>query len=76
MKKVLLLALCAVLVSGLCGQAGAAQGNADPVKIGYIENLTGDLAAIGALCKNGLDLAMELKPTVLGRPVRIITVDS
>lgn len=75
MKKVLLSVFCVALFSVFCGPLGAAFG-AEPIKIGYIENLTGDLAAIGALCKNGLDLAVELNSTVLGRPVKVITVDS
>lgn len=73
MKKVAFFALTATLFWIFRGLPAEA---ADPIKIGYIENLTGDLAAIGALCKNGLDLAMELNPTVLGRPVKVITVDS
>ena len=75
-RKIVLLGLSMFLLCGICGQANAAAGNDDPIKIGYIENLTGDFAAIGALCKNGMDLAMELNPTVLGRPVKLITVDS
>lgn len=76
MRKVMLLGLSVMLLCSFYGQAGVAADSVEPIKIGYIENLTGDFAAMGALCKNGIELAIELKPTVLGRPVKIITVDS
>lgn len=48
----------------------------DVIKIGYIDNLTGDSSAYGILCQMGVNLAHELNDTVLGKKIELITVDN
>ncbi len=56
------------------GEAPAADG--DTIKIGVFEPMTGANAAGGALEVEGVELANELYPTVLGRPVEFVVVDN
>lgn len=49
---------------------------AQPIKIGVFEPMTGPSAAGGEMTVEGIELALELKPEVLGRPVEIIVVDN
>src|SRR5512133_2244790 len=59
MKKVTWLCIVlAVLVSLLAGCAGGA-GAADTIKIGVVAELTGDIPAVGASCKNAADMAVK-----------------
>ena len=70
-KKVLLaLTLVLALVSVACG--------AQPIKIGYLANLTGDAATWGVHEKNGALIAVEeinKKGGVLGRPLEVVVYD-
>jgi len=55
------------------------QGNeagGDTIKIGVFEPLTGANAAGGALEKEGIELAQELYPEVLGKKVEVVFVDN
>ncbi len=57
MKKVAQLCIVlAVLGSLLAGCAGA--GSADTIKIGVVAELTGDIPAVGASCKNAAEMAV------------------
>jgi branched-chain amino acid transport system substrate-binding protein len=57
MKKVTWLSIVlAILVSLLAGCAGA--GGADTIKIGVVAELTGDIPAVGASCKNAAEMAV------------------
>lgn len=56
------------------GETPAAEG--DVIKIGVFEPMTGANAAGGALEVEGVELANELYPTVLGRPVEFVVVDN
>ncbi len=47
----------AILVSLLAGCAGGA-GAADTIKIGVVAELTGDIPAVGASCKNAAEMAV------------------
>lgn len=49
---------------------------AQPIKIGVFEPMTGPNAAGGEMTVEGIQLAWELKPEVLGREVEIIIVDN
>src|SRR5690606_23691178 len=49
---------------------------AQPIKIGVFEPMTGPSAAGGEMTVEGIELAWEIKPEVLGRPVEIIVVDN
>ena len=72
MKKAKILFLVVgLLVSPLFFQ-GNAQA-ADPIKIGTILNLTGPIAFIGPLFKNGIVMALEeANYTVGGRKIELI----
>jgi branched-chain amino acid transport system substrate-binding protein len=76
MKKVMtLLLVVGLLVSPLFFQ-GNAQA-ADPIKIGTILNLTGPIAFIGPLFKNGIVMALEeIDYTVGGRKIELIPEDA
>lgn len=56
------------------GETPAADG--DVIRIGVFEPMTGANAAGGALEVEGVELANELYPTVLGRPVEFVVVDN
>jgi len=71
MKRVLLMLALASLVLG----AGAALA-ADPVKIGVVFPMTGPAAVYGQNGIKGLKLAQEHRPTVLGRPVKLMLADN
>lgn len=65
------------------GQAGetaqtteAAGSSSDVIKIGVFEPITGANAAGGALEVEGVELAHELRPTVLGKTVELVTADN
>ncbi|MDK2931897.1 MAG: branched-chain amino acid transport system substrate-binding protein [Bacillota bacterium] len=49
---------------------------AEPIKIGVYEPMTGAMAAGGQMTWEGIALAHEMQPTVLGRPVKLILVDN
>jgi branched-chain amino acid transport system substrate-binding protein len=58
MKKATWLCIVlAILVSLLTGCAGGA-GAADTIKIGVVAELTGDIPAVGASCKNAAEMAV------------------
>lgn len=50
--------------------------SAEPIKIGVYEPMTGAMAAGGQMTWEGIALAHEMQPTVLGRPIKLILVDN
>ena len=76
-KIVSALTLAAVLVAGAsivsCSKTGA---DADVIKIGVFEPLTGANGAGGADEYDGIKLANKLAPTVLGKKVVLVAVDN
>jgi branched-chain amino acid transport system substrate-binding protein len=64
---------CAALVS-MCGIAAAASDT--EIRIGVYEPMTGAMAAGGQMTMEGIQLAQEQRPKVLGLPVRVILVDN
>ncbi|MEW6106138.1 MAG: ABC transporter substrate-binding protein [Bacillota bacterium] len=50
--------------------------SAEPIRIGVYEPMTGAMAAGGQMTWEGIALAHEMQPTVLGRPVKLILVDN
>jgi branched-chain amino acid transport system substrate-binding protein len=50
--------------------------DSDVIKIGVFEPLTGPNAAGGALEKEGIELAKELYPEVLGKKIEVVYVDN
>jgi len=82
-KKISALALCIVLVVSLlaaCGGGGGddkAEADGDgPIKLGVFQPLTGANAAGGKLEVEGIELANELRPEVLGRKVELVIADN
>lgn len=48
----------------------------EPIKIGVCEPMTGSMAAGGQMTWEGIVLAQEMLPTILGRPVKLILADN
>ncbi|WP_312641783.1 ABC transporter substrate-binding protein [Hydrogenoanaerobacterium sp.] len=80
MKKTIAILLCAAMVlSVFAGCSNKAPGNAasgDTIKIGVFEPLTGANAAGGELEVEGMKLANELYPEVLGKKIELVVVDN
>jgi branched-chain amino acid transport system substrate-binding protein len=72
MKKILILVAICCLVSISAGSSLAAE----PVKIGVLMPMTGSVAAYGQDAWAGIQIAKEMQPTVLGRQVELVLVDS
>lgn len=68
-----------LLLSG-CGSAAApassSSSSGDTIKIGILEPMTGAYAAGGAIEVEGIKLANELYPEVLGKKIELVTVDN
>lgn len=78
-KKFGSLLLVAILISTLLAGCGGAQetgSDTGPIKIGVFEPMTGASAAGGQMTVEGIELANELMPEVLGRPVELVIVDN
>ena len=71
-KRLLMLALTALAL----GAAATALAAGDPIKIGVYLPLTGQNAFGGQLELEGVKLAHQEMPTVLGRPVELVVVDN
>jgi len=78
MKKLAVLFLAVgFLVSPVLFGSGITAQAAEPIKIGSILNLTGPIAFIGPLFKNGIIMALEeVNYTVAGRKIELIPEDA
>lgn len=77
MKKLLvvfLALLCLIAVS--CSRGASDSTEADVIKIGVFEPMTGANAAGGIMELEGIQLANELYPTVLGKKIELVVVDN
>ncbi len=72
-RRLMMVLFCAALVS-MCGIAAAASDT--EIRIGVYEPMTGAMAAGGQMTMEGIQLAQEQRPKVLGLPVRVILVDN
>lgn len=63
-----------ILVAGLC--CSPATGGAEPVKLGLYLPMTGAAAAMGEMVWEGVQVAHQMQPTVLGRPITLALVDT
>ncbi len=72
MKRLLVVLTGVALILGLFSAAWAA----DEVRIGVYLPMTGPVAAFGQMSWNGLQVAHEMHPTVLGKQVKLFLVDN
>ncbi|MGQ9750313.1 ABC transporter substrate-binding protein [Desulfosoma sp.] len=67
------------LVAGLCGVAFVVAGPVlaqDTIKIGAYLPMTGAVAAYGQMEWDGIQIANEIKPAVLGKKIELVLVDT
>ncbi|RPF48522.1 amino acid/amide ABC transporter substrate-binding protein (HAAT family) [Hydrogenoanaerobacterium saccharovorans] len=80
MKRILAMLLCVTLVvsvfAGCSKKEAGAAGAGDTIKIGVFEPLTGANAAGGELEVDGMKIANELYPEVLGKKIELVIVDN
>ncbi len=79
MKKILSLLVCLALVISMtagCSSTSETAEDSNVIKIGVFEPLTGANAAGGELEVEGVKLANELRPEVLGQKVELIIADN
>lgn len=79
MKKFVPVVLCLLLLAGVvtgCGGGGEEAAESDVIKIGVFQPLTGANAAGGELELEGIKLANQLYPEVLGKKVDLVVVDN
>lgn len=72
MRRILII-MTALLLAAAVAPAAAVAG---PVKIGVILPITGPAAPYGEAALQGIRLAHEHQPTVLGRPVKLLVADN
>ncbi len=78
-KRLSLLLLSLVLIGSSlvgCNKSTETGGSSDVIKIGVFEPMTGANAAGGEMTVEGIKLANEAKPEVLGKKVELIIVDN
>lgn len=79
MKKILSVILCVMLIATMatgCASKPATPAAPETIKIGVFEPLTGANAAGGELEVEGMKLANQLYPEVLGKKVELVVVDN
>jgi branched-chain amino acid transport system substrate-binding protein len=72
------LAIGIMAASTLAGCGGSASNESGPIKIGFVNHLTGDIAPYGQSMKNGTELAVEFinkSGGVNGRQIEVIYKD-
>ncbi len=72
-RRMLGLLLLAVLIT--CPQAALA-APLEPILVGVLMPMTGAVAAYGQMTNAGIQIAHQMKPEVLGRPVKLILLDT
>jgi len=81
-KRFSLIAMAVVLMAALaltgCGQKEAQKTTeeSDVIKIGVYEPMTGASAAGGQMTVEGIELANEMYPEVLGKKIQLVIVDN
>ncbi len=76
MKKFVAIFLIVFIVLGLTVGCSGGGGKGDVIKIGVFEPFTGASASGGELTYEGIELAFEQVPEVLGRKIEVIKVDN
>ncbi len=59
MKKVALLFMVVVIIGTLLAACAGGGGAANTIKVGVVAELTGDIPAVGASCKNAAEMAVQ-----------------
>jgi len=78
-KSVLCLMAGASLVAAVltgCAGKSSATADADTIKIGLLQPVTGGLAGGAAIEIEGIKLANAETPTVLGKKIELVTADN
>ncbi|MFH2125589.1 MAG: ABC transporter substrate-binding protein [Pseudomonadota bacterium] len=70
-----MLGLLLLAVQIISPQAGHAQ-SPEPILVGVLMPMTGAVAAYGQMTSAGIQIANQLKPEVLGRPVKLMVLDT
>ncbi len=70
------LAAALVLLPCAAGAAPAPAGEAPPILVGANLSMTGSVAAFGQMVWDGIKIAQQMRPTALGRPIKLILVDN
>jgi len=70
------LAMVVTIVAGCSGGSTTSSADSDVIKIGVFEPLTGANAAGGELEVEGVELANQLRPEVLGKKVELVIADN
>ena len=65
-----------IVVAMLTVLAGGLSAQVEPIRIGVYEPMTGAMAAGGQMTWEGILLAHEMTPEVLGRPIRLFLADN
>ena len=76
MKKLIAIFLVAFIVLGFTVGCNGGGGKGDVIKIGVFEPFTGANASGGELTYEGIEIALEQVPEVLGRKIEVIKVDN
>ncbi|MBA7505246.1 Leu/Ile/Val-binding protein [subsurface metagenome] len=78
--KIVMVMLSVALIVGLaltgCIEPAVEEEAPEEIVIGVFEPMTGPYAAGGQMTKEGIDMAVEENPEVLGRPVKMVLVDN
>jgi branched-chain amino acid transport system substrate-binding protein len=72
-RRMLGLALCLFLALAPITARAAAP---EPILVGVLMPMTGAVAAYGQMTNTGIQIAHKMRPEVLGRPVKLILVDT
>lgn len=75
MRKKNLLAMMMVMTFVLCGMVGHGVA-ADTIKLGAYLPMTGAVAAYGQMEWDGIQIAKEMEPKVLGKTIDVVLVDT
>jgi len=68
--------LVLVLIALLAFAIPSVSAQQEPIRIGVYEPMTGPMAAGGQMTWEGIVLAHEMTPTVLGRPIKLFLADN
>ena len=66
----------ALLILCLSPSHAAQAAAPEPIKVGVLSPMTGSVAAYGQMVYKGMEIANQMRPEVLGRPVKLILVDT